>query len=124
VQTTLGWGEILLRLILAAMVGRILGYNRTERGHPAGLRTMLLVAVAAALIATGGPADDDLRVLLRREGLSIQAWQLRIDKGQEQTFRYDVKFRAKGGDHPARRLLHELTATPGVVNVEFQCLEN
>jgi putative Mg2+ transporter-C (MgtC) family protein len=49
VQTTLGWGEILLRLILAAMVGRILGYNRTERGHPAGLRTMLLVAVAAAL---------------------------------------------------------------------------
>ena len=46
---TVGWGEILLRLALAAIVGLILGFNRTERGHPAGLRTMLLVSVAAAM---------------------------------------------------------------------------
>ena len=233
-QMTLGWGEILLRLLLAAGVGLVLGYNRTERGHPAGLRTLLLVCVAAALAmieanillastqgdwngvfrldvmrlplgilsgigfigagtilrrgdlirglttaatiwfatviglclgggqiglglsgtaigivtlwmlgwleglmhpdrrgslsvltATGGPSDDDLRALFRREGLSIQAWEARIEGGRQRcSLRYDLKFRVRRDDDPARRLLHELAATPGILQVEFRFLQN
>jgi putative Mg2+ transporter-C (MgtC) family protein len=47
--TTIGWPEIALRLALAALAGAVLGLNRTERGMAAGLRTNLLVCLAAAV---------------------------------------------------------------------------
>jgi len=47
--TTPSWGQVLLRLSLAAAVGIIIGVNRGHHGRAAGLRTTLLVAVAAAL---------------------------------------------------------------------------
>jgi putative Mg2+ transporter-C (MgtC) family protein len=229
---TLGWGEILLRLGLAAGVGLILGFNRTERGHPAGLRTMLLVSVAAALAmveanvllgttqgswnqvfrldvmrlplgilsgigfigagtilrgrdfvrglttaatiwfvtviglcfgggqiglglaggvigivtlsmlgwvesfmhpvrrgtfhvvaSSDGPSDDDLRALLRREGLAVRGWEARFQPAERQ-LRYDVKFGARLDNDPAHRLLRDLAAMPGVLSAEFRCLEN
>lgn len=46
---TLGWSDITFRLVLAAIAGGILGFDRSERGRPAGLRTTMLVCIAAAV---------------------------------------------------------------------------
>jgi putative Mg2+ transporter-C (MgtC) family protein len=44
---TLDWRNVLLRLFLALVAGAIFGINRGEQGHPAGLRTTILVCLAA-----------------------------------------------------------------------------
>lgn len=41
--------RILVRLLLAAILGGILGYEREQRGKSAGVRTHMLVAMGAAL---------------------------------------------------------------------------
>src|SRR5579883_206801 len=41
--------RLVLRLLVAAAVGALLGWKREERGKAAGLRTYMLVAVGAAL---------------------------------------------------------------------------
>ncbi len=48
-SNTLDWDDIALRLALALLVGAVFGLNRSGHGHEAGLRTTLLVCVAAAL---------------------------------------------------------------------------
>jgi putative Mg2+ transporter-C (MgtC) family protein len=45
----LGWAEILLRVVLAGVLGGAIGLERELREREAGLRTHLLVAVGAAL---------------------------------------------------------------------------
>jgi len=45
--------RITLRLVLAAVLGGILGYERERKGRSAGLRTHMLVAVGAALFVIG-----------------------------------------------------------------------
>jgi putative Mg2+ transporter-C (MgtC) family protein len=45
----IGWGEIALRLALTVAGGILIGINRSEHGHAAGLRTTLLVCLAASL---------------------------------------------------------------------------
>lgn len=58
----------LLTLGLAALVGALIGAERESRGHPAGIRTQALVALAAALLTAAGkegfigPATDLSRV--------------------------------------------------------------
>jgi len=46
---TIEWPEIVLAPALAVLAGALLGINRTERGMAAGLRTTLLVTLAAAV---------------------------------------------------------------------------
>jgi putative Mg2+ transporter-C (MgtC) family protein len=46
---TLDWRAIALRLLLTAIAGALIGINRGEHGHPAGLRTTILVALAASV---------------------------------------------------------------------------
>jgi putative Mg2+ transporter-C (MgtC) family protein len=46
---TLGWPDIALRLVLTIVAGAVIGLNRGEHGHPAGLRTTILVCLAASL---------------------------------------------------------------------------
>lgn len=46
---TLGWREIALRLALTVVAGALIGLNRGGHGHSAGLRTTLLVCLAASL---------------------------------------------------------------------------
>src|ERR1700753_3670372 len=41
------WREVALRLALAAIFSFLIGFNRDERGHPAGIRTTMLVCLAA-----------------------------------------------------------------------------
>jgi putative Mg2+ transporter-C (MgtC) family protein len=43
------WAEIALRILMAAIAGGAVGFNRELRGKPAGLRTHILVSVGAAL---------------------------------------------------------------------------
>lgn len=47
----LDYFEITGRMIAAVIFGSIIGYERETRGHNAGLRTHILVAVGSALIA-------------------------------------------------------------------------
>jgi putative Mg2+ transporter-C (MgtC) family protein len=46
---SIGWSEIALRLGLSMLIGIALGFNRSEHGKTAGLRTSMLVSVAAAV---------------------------------------------------------------------------
>lgn len=48
-QLTLDWRDISLRLGLALLAGMIVGLNRGEHGRPAGLRTTMMVCLAAAI---------------------------------------------------------------------------
>jgi putative Mg2+ transporter-C (MgtC) family protein len=44
------WGEMLLRLGLAAFLGLLLGLDRELRGNDAGIRTHALVSLSSAMI--------------------------------------------------------------------------
>jgi len=48
-STTLSWTDVALRLALTIAAGALRGYNRTEHGKAAGLRTTLLVCLAASV---------------------------------------------------------------------------
>ncbi|MAF85682.1 MAG: magnesium transporter MgtC [Dehalococcoidales bacterium] len=59
--------EMSLRLLLAAALGAIIGYQRERAGKPAGLRTHVLICAGAALftivsIYGFGAASDPARV--------------------------------------------------------------
>lgn len=43
-------GEVILRLILAAVLGSVIGFERERQSWAAGLRTHMLVSVSAALV--------------------------------------------------------------------------
>ena len=43
------WSEILLRLLLAFAAGTLIGLNRSAHGHEAGLRTTILLTLAACV---------------------------------------------------------------------------
>ena len=63
-QTT----RVILRLMLAALLGGLLGWQREVHGKAAGIRTHMLVSMGAALIVmvaqqAGGDAADLSRVL-------------------------------------------------------------
>lgn len=65
------WADIALRLALTLGAGMLIGIDRGERGHAAGLRTTTLVALAAAiamiqmnlLLPVGGKAIDSFSVM-------------------------------------------------------------
>src|ERR1700691_5552539 len=46
---TLDWQQAALRLILTVAAGLVIGFNRGEHGRPAGMRTTLLVCLAASI---------------------------------------------------------------------------
>ena len=48
-STDLTWMDIFVRLILAVIAGGLIGLDRGEHGRPAGLRTTILVCLAAAV---------------------------------------------------------------------------
>jgi putative Mg2+ transporter-C (MgtC) family protein len=71
VPLTLNWHEVALRLVLSAIAGGLIGLDRGEHGRPAGLRTTMLVCLAAAvsmvqanlLMNTVGKAGNSFVVL-------------------------------------------------------------
>ena len=68
---TITWEQIALRLALSAVAAALIGLNRGEHGSPAGLRTNLLVCLAACiamiqanvLMNSTGKASDSFVVL-------------------------------------------------------------
>jgi putative Mg2+ transporter-C (MgtC) family protein len=68
---TLSWHDILIRIALTLLAGFLIGVDRGEHGRPAGLRTTLLVCLAASLsmiqvnllLATAGKAPNSFIVL-------------------------------------------------------------
>src|SRR5688572_25288309 len=53
-STTVGFADVLVRLVAATLIGAALGLNREIRGKPAGLRTHALVALGTALVTLTG----------------------------------------------------------------------
>ena len=49
-MTEIGEGELLLRLVLACVLGGIIGYERQSRHKSAGLRTNMLVCLGSCLV--------------------------------------------------------------------------
>ena len=47
------WVETLVKLLLASLLGGLIGWEREKRGKPAGLRTQMLVSLASALFVLG-----------------------------------------------------------------------
>ena len=43
------WSDIAVRLLMTLIAGAVIGFNREARGHAAGLRTTILVGLAAAV---------------------------------------------------------------------------
>ena len=48
-SASLTWTDVALRLALSVLVGIVVGFNRSEHGKPAGMRTTLLVCLAASV---------------------------------------------------------------------------
>jgi putative Mg2+ transporter-C (MgtC) family protein len=77
------WSEIALRLILTAIASGIIGFDRSEHDRPAGLRTVMLVGLAASvamvqvnlLMPTAGRTPDSFVVL------DLARWPLGILTG-------------------------------------------
>jgi putative Mg2+ transporter-C (MgtC) family protein len=67
----IGWETIALRLVLTVIAGALLGIDRSKHEHPAGLRTTLLVTLAASvamiqmnlLMPTNGKPPDSFAVM-------------------------------------------------------------
>lgn len=61
--------RIVVRLLLAALLGGLLGWERESKGKSAGLRTHMLVAIGAALFVMipqqGGLSDDALSRIIQ-----------------------------------------------------------
>ena len=53
--TYTGFPVIVARLLMAALFGAVIGFEREWRNRPAGLRTHILVCVAAATFAIAEP---------------------------------------------------------------------
>jgi putative Mg2+ transporter-C (MgtC) family protein len=47
-------GDLILRLLVAAVLGGIIGFERELRDHPAGLRTHITVSIGSALFVIAG----------------------------------------------------------------------
>jgi putative Mg2+ transporter-C (MgtC) family protein len=43
------WEDIAVRLVLTVLAGALIGFNREAKGHAAGLRTTILIGLAASL---------------------------------------------------------------------------
>lgn len=56
-------GEMLIRILLAALFSAALGYEREKAGKPAGFRTHIIVGVASALFVIAGILTVEERVL-------------------------------------------------------------
>ena len=78
--------RIMLRLLVAALLGGLLGYEREQHGKSAGVRTHMLVAMGAALFVLvpqigGAQADAMSRVVQGViAGIGFYLWYRRKEK--------------------------------------------
>lgn len=70
----LPWQTVLVRMLLATVLGGIIGFERESRDKPAGLRTHMLISLAAcvfALVAIGMMEYDGSSEHLRTDPLRL-----------------------------------------------------
>ena len=67
---TLTWEQIAVRILLAAIASLLIGLNRDEHGHPAGMRTTMLVCLAACL------AQLQANMLLTTSGKTLSSFSV------------------------------------------------
>ncbi len=74
------WWEMTMRMVLALVLGGVLGWERETRHKPAGLRTLMLVSLAAAVfvLATleanpqlAGPGDSTRAMAAVAQGIGF-----------------------------------------------------
>lgn len=58
--------RVVIRLLLAILLGGILGYEREQQGKAAGLRTHMLVCLGAALFVLGGSTSGAMEDAMSR----------------------------------------------------------
>lgn len=58
---TLSLQEILIRILMAIIIGGMIGYERGHSNRPAGFRTHILVCLGAAIVSL---TQDQLRINL------------------------------------------------------------
>jgi putative Mg2+ transporter-C (MgtC) family protein len=76
ITTSLSEGVIAMRLLLAVALGAVIGFEREQLARPAGLRTHMLTALAAAVFTIitmelhaavlrepGAPSTDPIRII-------------------------------------------------------------
>src|SRR5271166_2606249 len=68
-QDTAHLGRVVLRLLIAVVLGGIVGFERLRDGRAAGLRTHMLVSLGSALFSLtaveGGMSTGDLRRIIQ-----------------------------------------------------------
>ena len=71
-------GRVAIRLVVAAILGGLLGAEREAMGKAAGLRTHMLVALGAALCvlvpAEVGFSDGDLGRIIQGSRQALAVW--------------------------------------------------
>ena len=71
--------QMAMRLLFAAVVGAIIGFERQAKGHPLGIRTNVLVCVSATTIMM---LSKDVPQFLKEGGLYITSGII-IDRKDE-----------------------------------------
>lgn len=105
-STEIGLGTVVLRLVAAAVLGMVIGIDRELRDIPAGLRTHMLVAIAAAVFMV---LTFELVGQLGVDG------SLSIDPSRViQAITAGVAFLAAGSIIQARGRVHGLTTGAGL----------
>jgi len=71
----LGWLEVTCRLLLAMLIGGLIGWERELEGKPAGLRTLILVSLAAAIYVVGAAgaamaAGEEIQAVRAMSGIA------------------------------------------------------
>jgi uncharacterized membrane protein YhiD involved in acid resistance len=142
----LQWQEIALRLVLTVVAGAVFGINRSEHGRPAGLRTTLLVCLAASiamiqtnlLLATSAqlpqdrystltltlgldrPTDEEVYETIRAAGLRVVVQGVYYDATTERReLRCEVRWRAQTADTRFPSVVQELSRLPGVASLRW-----
>ncbi|MBV9548652.1 MAG: MgtC/SapB family protein [Alphaproteobacteria bacterium] len=75
----ISWADAVLRLALAFVAGAVVGFNRSERSEAAGMRTTILVCLAAAI--AGVLANLLLHTTGKDQGYFTQMDVLRLPLG-------------------------------------------
>ena len=109
VSTYLPIGTIALRLVVAALLGALIGIEREWRNRPAGLRTHMLTALAAALftVLTGEILQSEM---VQVEGDLARADPIRVIEAVTS----GVAFLAAGAIIQSRGAVHGLTTGAGM----------
>ncbi len=130
-------GDIALRIPLACLAGALIGFNREARNEAAGLRTTVLVCLAACLAMVLASrkqrcavmlcaererfSEAELRRAVDEAGLRVVSWAITyMDSGSRYEALADVEWKGPVEDRtrtpPA---LDTLASAPGVVKLEW-----